>query len=365
MIARLAESKSILDLCLSAVQEVQRLTSFDRVMVYRFHEDLHGEVIAEAVRPGVESYLGLHYPASDIPAPARAVFQRNWLRMIPDVKYESSPVVPAFDPVSGAPLDLSKSVLRSVSPLHLEYLGNMVVEIQTITWAGNPEKGEERPGTEQRIRPRKSFEAWKQLVKLRSAPWKPLGDRGCDGAEELDSGPWIWSDNSVRCRGRAREELMSVLSHDLKNPLSSIDLNLALISRLCVPELLKPVRSPFERIVRSVQIMRLPIEDILEITRIETGNVSLNRMEVDASEVVEEAGEMLASIDEEKNLEMVMLKMPEDCITRRDRGRTSQAGLVEVPDFRHGARDSQGEIWAQSEPGSRSAFQFPARCSHQ
>jgi light-regulated signal transduction histidine kinase (bacteriophytochrome)/ActR/RegA family two-component response regulator len=111
----------------SATLLLRRLTGYDRVMVYRFDEDWHGEVIAEARRPDLEPYLGLHYPASDIPAQARQVFLVNPSRVILDVHYVPSELHPILNPLGGEPLDLSRSLLRSVSPVHLEYLRNMGV----------------------------------------------------------------------------------------------------------------------------------------------------------------------------------------------------------------------------------------------
>jgi len=110
-----------------AADEVRALTGFDRVMVYRFDADYNGEVVAEARRADLNPFLGLHYPASDIPAQARALYETNWVRLIPDVGYAPAPLVPVVDEASGEPLDLTHSVLRSVSPVHLEYLGNMGV----------------------------------------------------------------------------------------------------------------------------------------------------------------------------------------------------------------------------------------------
>lgn len=109
-----------------AARELRALTGFDRVMVYRFAYDDSGEVIAESARTGIESFLGLHYPASDIPRQARVLYERNWLRIIPDTEAPPSPIQPALD-AAGKPLDLSQSVLRSVSPIHIEYLRNMGV----------------------------------------------------------------------------------------------------------------------------------------------------------------------------------------------------------------------------------------------
>jgi light-regulated signal transduction histidine kinase (bacteriophytochrome) len=105
---------------------VRALSGFDRVMVYQFDRDNSGEVVAEAVRPGIGSFLGLHYPANDIPVQARALYKRNLLRVITDINAKPVPIVPALDG-AGRPLDLSLSILRSVSPIHIEYLRNMGV----------------------------------------------------------------------------------------------------------------------------------------------------------------------------------------------------------------------------------------------
>jgi len=117
--------KSLFDF---SVREVQRITGFNRVMMYRFDSAWNGEVVAEARSgTGVDSFFGHLFPASDIPAQARAVFLSNWLRMIPDVGYNPVPVVPTLHPDTNAPLDMSLSLLRSVSPLHIQYLQNMKV----------------------------------------------------------------------------------------------------------------------------------------------------------------------------------------------------------------------------------------------
>lgn len=126
-ISRLQEAKAVSELCQAGAEEVRRVSGYDRVMVYRFDEDWNGRVVAEAVGdPGVERYLGHVFPASDIPSQARAMLAENWLRMIPDVNYRPVAVVPA-QKMDGAPLDLGRSFLRSVSPIHLQYLRNMQV----------------------------------------------------------------------------------------------------------------------------------------------------------------------------------------------------------------------------------------------
>jgi light-regulated signal transduction histidine kinase (bacteriophytochrome) len=123
---RVAERKTIDDIVHEAARQVRALTEFDRVMVYRFDQDGAGEVIAESVRPGIGSFLGQRYPASDIPRQARALYERSWLRIIADIDAETPKVRPALGP-SGGPLDLSMSMLRAVSPIHIEYLRNMGV----------------------------------------------------------------------------------------------------------------------------------------------------------------------------------------------------------------------------------------------
>ena len=109
-----------------AVRQMRALTGFDRVMLYRLHPDGSGEVIAETARSGMDPFLGLRYPATDIPKQARALYERNMLRLIADVGAAPVPVVPERDP-EGRPLDLSMAVLRSVSPIHVEYLRNLGV----------------------------------------------------------------------------------------------------------------------------------------------------------------------------------------------------------------------------------------------
>ncbi len=115
-----------------AASEVRRLTGFDRVMVYRFDSSWNGEVVAEDLDdspegPGLNSFLGLRYPASDIPAQARALYLQSWLRLIPDIDYQPAALVPVDNPMTGDPLDLGRCGLRSVSPIHVEYLKNMGV----------------------------------------------------------------------------------------------------------------------------------------------------------------------------------------------------------------------------------------------
>jgi light-regulated signal transduction histidine kinase (bacteriophytochrome)/ActR/RegA family two-component response regulator len=125
-LARIERVHSLIQMADTAVQEVRRVTGFDRVMMYRFDPTWNGEVISEAKRDDLEPFLGLHYPASDIPRQARELYSTNWLRFIPDRDYVPCSIINA-NGGDAVPLDLSQAVLRSVSPVHIEYLRNMGV----------------------------------------------------------------------------------------------------------------------------------------------------------------------------------------------------------------------------------------------
>ncbi|MCA0146786.1 SpoIIE family protein phosphatase [Blastococcus sp. LR1] len=127
VLQRLSASATLEELSEVLARDVRTLTGFDRVMIYRFDDAWNGEVIAEDRREDLEPFLGLHYPASDIPAQARALYTSNWMRIIPDAGYQRVPLDPPINPLTGRPLELSGSILRSVSPVHLEYLANMGV----------------------------------------------------------------------------------------------------------------------------------------------------------------------------------------------------------------------------------------------
>ncbi|XP_075668454.1 phytochrome C [Castanea sativa] len=110
-------------LCDVLVKEVSDLTGYDRVMVYKFHEDEHGEVVAESRRPDLEPYLGLHYPATDIPQASRFLFMKNKVRMICDCL--APPVKVIQDKRLSQPLSLCGSTLRSPHGCHAQYMANM------------------------------------------------------------------------------------------------------------------------------------------------------------------------------------------------------------------------------------------------
>ncbi|XKU41616.1 ATP-binding protein [Pseudomonas [fluorescens] ATCC 17400] len=127
MLQRLQSAKTLQALYEISVSEIQAMTGYDRVLIYRFEEEGHGQVIAEASAPSMELFNGLFFPASDIPQQARELYRTNWLRIIPNADYEPVPLLPKLRPDTGQPLDLSFATLRSVSPIHCQYMKNMGV----------------------------------------------------------------------------------------------------------------------------------------------------------------------------------------------------------------------------------------------
>lgn len=126
-VARLQAANSLRDFCQSVTKEVRDMTGLDRAMVYRFHADNHGEVFAENKRDDLPTWLGLHYPESDIPKPAREIFKRIWIRPLPDVAGQLVELVPLANPDTGRPLNMTHCALRGASVMYTEYLQNMGV----------------------------------------------------------------------------------------------------------------------------------------------------------------------------------------------------------------------------------------------
>jgi len=116
---------SELDIATSAVVEFKNLSGYDRVMYYKFDYNGDGEVLAEAKNQGLESFLGLRYPASDIPSQARKLYEKVSIRTIADIDDTG---IPVYGIQNDIPIDLSYAVFRSVSPIHIKYLQNMGVK---------------------------------------------------------------------------------------------------------------------------------------------------------------------------------------------------------------------------------------------
>lgn len=123
----LSKTIGLKNLCQFISEEIKQVTGYDRVMVYKFDEHYNGEVFAEAKNDDIESFLGIHYPHTDIPVQARELYLRNLMRMIVDVNYKPVPILTKDPNATNQHIDLSHSVLRSVSPIHIDYLKNMGV----------------------------------------------------------------------------------------------------------------------------------------------------------------------------------------------------------------------------------------------
>lgn len=118
---------SVQEACDIVAAELKRISGFDKIMVYKFDEQWNGTVITELLEPGMESYMGFTFPASDIPRQARQLYLKNPYRLIPDRSYQPVKLYPVINPTTNAFLDLSDCNLRSVPAVHLEYLKNMGV----------------------------------------------------------------------------------------------------------------------------------------------------------------------------------------------------------------------------------------------
>ena len=126
-VQRFAAASNVSALADSVAKTFRDMTGYDRVMVYKFDPDGHGKIVAEARDPRLESLLGHHYPATDIPQRARELYIRNRVRVLVDAHYVPVPVTPLLSPITGSELDMSLCHLRSMSPLHTQYLKNMGV----------------------------------------------------------------------------------------------------------------------------------------------------------------------------------------------------------------------------------------------
>ena len=508
MLSAMQDAASIQELCDAGASSLRQITGYDRVMVYRFHADAHGEVVAEARDPALHPFLGLHYPASDIPAQARAIFLENWLRMIPDALYKPVRLV-AASPDLG-PLDLSRAPGRSVSPIHVEYLRNMDVRasltvsiihagqlwgliachhcagpktpgpevrsacelagkvissllgikgdqetaalratareklrelvarmaaepdltaallggspsvldlmpsigaaaavyhdnrwkligrtpnleqvralavwlhaegkhdvfhtdnlaasyppaehffdvasgllsvsipkgdgnfvmwfrpeiLQTVSWGGNPEQTSftDEAGA---IHPRNSFADWKQSVRMTAAPWRPWE---VECATELRSAI-LAADLRVQfhkeqlarldaeAANQAKEELMAVVSHDLRNPLNAIVLSIELLRRSLEAKQTAPADLRLASMARATTRMGRLIEDLLDVARIESGNVELTRQAADCSELLREVAEIVAPLAADKSITLRLVE-PQDALRAHcDRERVLQ-----------------------------------------
>jgi len=122
---KISDADTIVELCQLAANEISALTGFGRVLVYSFDDEGHGNVLAECLAEDYDGYLGQRFPATDIPRQARELYLANRIRLIQDADYEPARLVPPENPLTGQANDLSFASLRSVSPIHLQYMRNM------------------------------------------------------------------------------------------------------------------------------------------------------------------------------------------------------------------------------------------------
>jgi len=125
-------ASTLRSLCDETAGLFRERTGYDRVMVYRFDEEGHGEVFSERRKPELEAYLGNRYPSSDIPQMARRLYERTRVRVLVDVGYQPVALQPRLSPLTGRELDMSLCFLRSMSPIHLQYLQNMGVRATLV-----------------------------------------------------------------------------------------------------------------------------------------------------------------------------------------------------------------------------------------
>ena len=121
---RFKEMTSLREMAQEMVSTIRYLTNMDRVVLYKFNDDYSGKVIAEAKADDMDSYQDLYFPASDIPAQARALYKTNWVRLTPDTELPPAKLVPSTEASGREPLDLTRSLLRTFSPIHLQYIRN-------------------------------------------------------------------------------------------------------------------------------------------------------------------------------------------------------------------------------------------------
>jgi light-regulated signal transduction histidine kinase (bacteriophytochrome) len=126
-------SQSLFKLSQTSANAIWDLTGFDRVMIYRFHSDWTGEVVAEARRDALVPFLGLRYPATDIPSQARKLYTETLIREISDTAHRPVPLALPAGSQSVRPIDLAPAILREVSPYHVEYLNNMGVRATLVS----------------------------------------------------------------------------------------------------------------------------------------------------------------------------------------------------------------------------------------
>jgi light-regulated signal transduction histidine kinase (bacteriophytochrome) len=233
--------------------------------------------------------------------------------------------------------------------------------IQTITWAGNPDKAVVVEQNEGRLRPRASFVAWKEAMHLRSLPWVEWEIEAAAALthEILAADLQRQFEREIQARAAAewaneqKEQLLAVVSHDLKNPLHSLMLNVALIQRTLPAESLHKAAGVMKVMERSLQRMNHLINDLLSISKLDSGTVGLELKEHSAAELLRDAVQLLMPIAIEQSVKLeIDPNTPAGCLVCCDRERLLQvlSNLVGNA-VKFTGRD--GRVWIGVEPEAR------------
>ena len=126
-VTRLQAAQTVQSFCQALADETRLLSGMDRVMIHKFHDDHHGEIFAESRQSELAPWLGMQFPAEDIPKPARDIFAKTWIRPVPDIHGALAEMIPLVNPDTGKPVDMTFCALRGVSVMYTEYLQNMGV----------------------------------------------------------------------------------------------------------------------------------------------------------------------------------------------------------------------------------------------
>ena len=126
-VTRLQAMQTVQSFCQALADETRLLSGMDRVMIHKFHADHHGEIFAESRQSELAPWLGMQFPAEDIPKPARDIFAKTWIRPVPDIHGALAEMLPLVNPDTGKPVDMTFCALRGVSVMYTEYLQNMGV----------------------------------------------------------------------------------------------------------------------------------------------------------------------------------------------------------------------------------------------